>query len=355
MSLSAEIHKNFDSFSLDVSFETDQECLGILGASGCGKSMTLKCIAGIITPDSGRIVLNDRILYDSDRRINLPPRERKTGYLFQNYALFPRMTVWQNIGIGIRGEKAQRKERIIAGLIERFHLEGLEERFPPQLSGGQQQRVALARILAYEPEILMLDEPFSALDSFLKEQLQFEVKKVLEGYSGDVLMVTHSRDEVYQFCSSVVVMEQGRKVEQGKTRELFSQPKTLTTARLSGCKNFSSARKISSYNLYAEDGNTELTSGCPVPDDVRAVGIRAHDFIPCDGTEGVNVFRGEMVDVSEGPFEISARMTVNGNDKSQESRYVWWKTERTEWDQRWKSGFPSAFRVDPRKIMPLIS
>ena len=178
MSLQAAIKKRFSGFSLDVSLNTDGGVMGILGASGSGKSMTLKCIAGIETPDEGRIVLNGRVLFDSEKHINLPPQKRKVGYLFQNYALFPNMTVETNIAAGLSGSKEEKQEAV-ARMIRLFKLEGLEKRYPSQLSGGQQQRVALARILVYEPDVIMLDEPFSALDYYLKEQLQFQVREVL--------------------------------------------------------------------------------------------------------------------------------------------------------------------------------
>ena len=146
MSLYVDIEKRLGGFHLRVRFQTENEATALLGASGCGKSMTLKCIAGIVTPDRGRIVLNDRILFDSDKKINLPPQQRKLGYLFQNYALFPNMTVEKNILCGIRSRDKREKAAVLEDALRRFRLEGLEKRYPAQLSGGQQQRVALARI-----------------------------------------------------------------------------------------------------------------------------------------------------------------------------------------------------------------
>ena len=169
MSLKVHIHSKLKGFELKVDFETNGKPMGILGASGCGKSMTLKCIAGIMTPDEGYIELRGKVLFDSKNKINLKPQDRKVGYLFQNYALFPNMTVAQNIAVGIRGSKSEKTE-VVTKMLHNFHLQGLEKRYPSQLSGGQQQRVALARILAYEPDALLLDEPFSALDAYLKEE-----------------------------------------------------------------------------------------------------------------------------------------------------------------------------------------
>ena len=180
--LSADIRKKLREFELQVQFTcpacrgrasdasagSGTSCLGILGPSGCGKSMTLKSIAGIVEPDSGSIILDGRELFNSSRKVNLKPQKRRVGYLFQNYALFPNMTVEENILTGLKAGKrygeAQQKQRVLE-MIERFRLSGLEKRYPAQLSGGQQQRVALARILAYDPEALLLDEPFSAMDT----------------------------------------------------------------------------------------------------------------------------------------------------------------------------------------------
>ena len=192
MSLLVDIKKDFGRFRLDAAFETDSgSVMGLLGASGCGKSVTLKCVAGIERPDEGRIVLDGRVLFDSAKRIDLTPQQRRVGYLFQNYALFPNMTLAQNIAVGVR-DRAKRKETV-ARLVKAFYLEGSEGKYPRQLSGGQQQRTALARILASEPEALLLDEPFSALDSYLKWQVELELAELLDTFPGPVLFVTHDR------------------------------------------------------------------------------------------------------------------------------------------------------------------
>ena len=153
--------------------------------------MTLKCIAGIEKPDRGTITLDGRVLFDSEKHINLTPQQRRVGYLFQQYALFPNMTAAQNILCGIRtGSRAEKKEKL-AALLRTFRLEGLEKKLPAQLSGGQQQRVALARILASEPQAILLDEPFSALDSYLKWELELELGELLGAFDGPILWVSH--------------------------------------------------------------------------------------------------------------------------------------------------------------------
>lgn len=312
MSLQAVIKKRFSGFSLDVEFEADGTVIGILGASGSGKSMTLKCISGIETPDEGRIVLNGRVLFDSEKHINLPPQKRKVGYLFQNYALFPNMTVETNIAAGLSGSRGE-KNAVVARMIRLFKLEGLEKRYPSQLSGGQQQRVALARILAYEPDVIMLDEPFSALDYYLKEQLQFQVREVLREYTGDVLMVSHSRDEVYRFCKKSIILNHGQVAMKGETRELFGKPENVTAARLTGCKNFSRIRRIGEHEVEALDWELTLQTKEVVAADHVYIGIRAHEFYPACG--GVNEFTCEWVDTLCQPFEWDILLRpVNDND-----------------------------------------
>ena len=216
--LKVNIQKKLKEFDLDVEFELDKGCLGILGPSGCGKSMTLKSIAGIVNPDNGIVSLTtdeETVYYDSSKKINLKPQKRKVGYLFQNYALFPNMTVEENVAIGLSKEDKNK----VSEIIKRFHLEGLEKRYPRQLSGGQQQRVALARILAYGPDVILLDEPFSAMDTFLKEQLRLELVNSLKDFDGFSILVTHNRDEAFQFCDELIILDQGKVIAKGETHE----------------------------------------------------------------------------------------------------------------------------------------
>ncbi len=279
MAINVAIKKRLKGFHLDVEFNSVNQRTAILGASGSGKSLTLKCIAGIEKPDSGRIILNDRVLFDSDRKLNLTPQKRRVGYLFQNYALFPTMTVEENIGVAIMASRAE-KRRLVNEKIKEYHLEGLKDRYPSELSGGQQQRVALARMLVSNPDIIMLDEPFSSLDSYLKELLQQQLLESLKDYQKDVLLVTHNRDEAYRFCERLLVISKGSTIISGNTKELFERPVKMEAARLIGCKNISRIRILGNHALEAIDWGICLATDQELTDQHHYVGIHSYDLIP---------------------------------------------------------------------------
>ncbi len=236
MSLKVNIKKNLGDFCLDINLEAKDEIVGLLGYSGSGKSMTLKMIAGIETPDEGCIILNNRVLFDKEKKINLKPQERNVGFMFQSYALFNHMSVYDNIGIGLRCNKDE-KDALIREYSKILHIEDLLKRKPRQLSGGQKQRVALARVLAMKPEILMLDEPFSALDSYLRRSIKAEFKEILSSYKGTVLYVSHNRNEIYHYCQKVAVVSDGQMIEIKPTQELYTNCSTIVGAKLIGCRN----------------------------------------------------------------------------------------------------------------------
>ena len=298
MSLELKIKKDFGGFVLDMELSAaDGETLALLGASGCGKSMTLRCIAGVVTPDEGRIVLNGRVLFDSARHINLPPQKRHVGLLFQNYALFPNMTVEQNITAGIREKVSRQEKRVLCrAVMEKFYLTDLASHRPSQLSGGQQQRVALARILISRPEILLLDEPFSALDSFLRWELEQELMRVLGEFPGPAVLVSHDRNEVYRISHRVAVIQDGRVDCCAPKRELFSHPPTYQSALLTGCKNFSRVRPLEDGRVEALDWGAVLTCASPLSPDIRWIGIRPHFVRPADAP-GENVIPCRVVQV----------------------------------------------------------
>ena len=315
--LSVNIKKTLGDFRLSVSFEAETGVTGILGASGCGKSMTLRCIAGIERPDEGRIALYGQTLFDSKKRINIAPQKRRVGYLFQNYALFPNMTVKKNILCGLCREKDPVKRREeLEHSIKLLQLEGLENHRPNQLSGGQAQRTALARILVNRPSLLMLDEPFSAIDSHLREHLQIEMKLLLEQYGGMVLLVTHNRDEAYHLCDRIGPMDSGSFLALKPTKTLFADPGSVAAALVTGCKNIAPAVKAGEYQVEVPEWGLRLTTGQPVRDNVCAVGIRAHYFIT--ETEE-NRFPILKTDEMEEPFEWIMRFRyVNQKEGTQD-------------------------------------
>ena len=270
--LYVDIKKKVGSFLLDLQFEAQDETLALLGASGCGKSMTLKCIAGVETPDEGTIILNDRILYDSKKKINLLTQNRKVGLLFQNYALFPNMTMKENIAIAI-SKNSPNKEEIINKKIEDFSLNGLENNYPHQMSGGQQQRVALARMLVNEPEILMFDEPFSALDEHLRWQMEQELLVVLKQHNGSSLYVSHNKDEVYRVSDRIAVLDSGRIESINDKESLFNKPTNLNTAIITGCKNISKVRKVDEDFIYAIDWDLLLRCDEKIGKNTKYIGI----------------------------------------------------------------------------------
>lgn len=336
MSLFVDIKKKLKGFYLDVSFETNGDYLGILGSSGSGKSMTLKCIAGIETPDEGCIILNGKVLYDSSKNINLKPQERNIGYLFQNYALFPNMTVEENIGIGLKMEKYEKQKRVNE-IIKSFHLEGLEKKYPKQLSGGQQQRVAMARCIIYKPDILMLDEPFSALDSYLKEQLQTEVLELLKLYNGEVLMVTHSRNEVYKFCENLLVIDGGESILLENTKNAFKNPKLKEVAILTGCKNISKCKITSKNKIHVLDWDIFLEIKKELPKNINYIGIRAHSFKIIDdlyGYNGENILECKVDKIIEDIFEYNITFTNKNSNKIDENNRIILKIKKEEWDNR---------------------
>ena len=357
MAIDMLIRKKWDKFSLDINFKSQSKRIGILGASGCGKSMTLKSIAGIETPDSGHIKIDGNILFDKETKTNLKTQKRKVGYLFQNYALFPTMTVEQNIAAGLKGNKQDIHKRV-KEMIQKFGLAGLEKHYPKQLSGGQQQRTALARIMAYEPEVILLDEPFSALDLYLKDRLEQEVLQMLESYMGTVIMVSHNRDEIYRFSEELFVMDKGRIVASGKTEELFQNPKNKTAAILTGCKNFSSIIYIDDHTVEAKEWGICLKTKRKVPKDAKWIGYRAHDFIPVWGTRGENMLKFQLESSARLPFEqnyyIAAENRIgNSTEKNGEKdkTMICWFVQREKMEEIEKKGFPDYLWIDEENIV----
>ncbi|MBW4455910.1 MAG: molybdate ABC transporter permease subunit [Nostoc indistinguendum CM1-VF10] len=350
--LFVNIEKILPSFDLKVAFTTDEQPLGLLGGSGAGKSMILRCLAGIETPSHGRIVLNGRVLFDSKQGINLPSRDRRIGFLVQNYALFPHMSVAQNIAFGLpKGLSAgsirvQVEQQLIA-----MQLQGLGDRYPHQLSGGQQQRVALARALASQPEALLLDEPFSALDTHLRSQLEQQMTETLAGYQGVTLFVTHNMEEAYRICPNLLVLEHGRAVHYGSKHDIFKHPATVSVAQLTGCKNFSRVVLQSSQQVEAIDWDCTLQIIEPIKSELSHIGIRAHQFIFTNDSSQQNTFPCWVVRTSETPHRMTLFLKLNSVGKNFQDYHLQAEVFKEKWAIMKDQPFPWYVRLDPQRLI----
>lgn len=345
MSLEVDIKKSFPTFTLDVSIAAGSETLGFLGASGCGKSLTMRCIAGIERPDEGRIVVNGQVFFDSAQRINLTPQERKTALLFQNYMLFPNLTVAQNVAAGIgRDVSKGDRDAIVQGELKRFGLEGFDARYPSQLSGGQQQRVALARMLAARPGILMLDEPFSALDAHLKGVLEQNLVSLFDAFNGTILYVSHDIDEALRFCDRIAVVESGHILEIDTGDDLVNRPQSSAALKLSGCKNATPAERVDGRRVWLPKWGVRVATDEEVPRDVKCLGVRARYVERADGP-GENCFRMRVDRASDSRFDRTLLLGFVDRDESaaptvshteDEMKYLhqhmFWRVSKTDVD-----------------------
>ncbi|NET86017.1 MAG: molybdate ABC transporter permease subunit [Moorea sp. SIO1F2] len=332
--LLVELRKELSSsFTLDAKFTANGKPLGILGASGSGKSMTLRCIAGLATPTQGRIVLNGRVLFDSKQGINLPPHQRRIGFVFQNYALFPHMNVAQNIGFGLQElPKAQRNERVWK-YIELMHLQGLEKRYPHELSGGQQQRVALARAMAIAPEALLLDEPLSALDTYLRNQIERLLTEIFSTYQGATLFVTHKLEEAYRVCGNLLVLSEGKVIASGSKEAIFEHPPSFRVAQLTECKNFSRVEIIEDQKIQALDWNCSLSVVEPIRKSLAYVGIRAHHLRFLKEPNHDNTFPCWLVTMSETQHRVTLYLSLYTASRNPQQYHLQAEVFKEKWHQ----------------------
>jgi molybdate transport system ATP-binding protein len=316
--LSVTARKQFGDFTLDAAWSSDQPIVALVGPSGSGKTLTLQCIAGLIAPDSGRIISAGRTLFDDRARINLRPQQRRIGYVFQGYALFPHMTVEENVSYGIRARLAPRVRAAYESrtdrtndIIDRLGLSGLRSRYPGELSGGQQQRVALARALATDPDVLLLDEPFSALDAPLRRELSGELGQTLRDWGKLAVLVTHDLPEAYQIADMVVLYEHGSTTGAVSKNDLLWHPASERVARLIGARNILSATIADSSGdsivLDWRGGRLEAARSPSHPLHARAGDHLAFFVRPeyvrlirknrpvTDGLRQTNLFRGDIV------------------------------------------------------------
>ncbi len=337
MPLEVAIEKSVPGFRLAVEFTAEGAPLGLLGPSGSGKTMTLRAIAGLETPDRGRIVLHGRVLFDSEQGIDVPPRDRRIGLLFQSYALFPHLTVEENIAFGLRHLANDERSRRVARQLSAVHLDGLAERYPATLSGGEQQRVALARALAIEPEALLLDEPFSALDTHLRSALERQLRESLSSYSGATLFVSHNLEEAYRVCEKLAVLANGSVAAQGPKEEIFRHPPTLEVARVTGCKNFSRAKRLSDGRVEAIDWGCTLRVAQEFTRPAEHVAIRAHHVRvrsrPKAAAENCeNIFSCWPAAMTETPFRVTLDLRIGAPPAGPADFHVQAEVFKQEWE-----------------------
>ncbi|WP_449421000.1 molybdate ABC transporter permease subunit [Phormidium nigroviride] len=354
--LLVDIEKQLANFTLKTAFSLHQETVGLLGGSGSGKSMTLRCIAGVETPSQGRIIVNGQTIFDSEKGINIPSHHRKVSLVFQNYALFPHMTVFQNIAFGLQHLSREMRSQRVHQQLALLQLEGLGDRYPHQLSGGQQQRVALARALATEPEVLLLDEPFSALDTYLRAQVERQLVETLSTYSGVTLFVTHNLEEAYRVCEKLMVMSGGKAIAFDSKHRIFERPQTLRVAQLTGCKNFSRAIAIESNAIAAQDWGVtlqvvEMIAG------LANVGIRAHQIsiMPNPDANLENTFPCWLASTSETPHRMTLFLKLNATPENPQDYHLQAEIFKEKWEAIKNHPFPWYVRLNPLRLILMVS
>jgi ABC-type sulfate/molybdate transport systems ATPase subunit len=354
LNLQVEIEKHLANFTLNIAFTAQSGNLGILGGSGSGKSMTLRCIAGVETPTKGRIRLNGRTLFDADRQINLPSLKRHVGLVFQNYALFPHLTVAQNIAFGVHPLPTAQRRQCVEQHLALVQLTEMGDRYPHQLSGGQQQRVALARALATEPEVLLLDEPFSALDTYLRSQMERQLLETLATYRGITLFVTHNLEEAYRVCETLMVMSGGKAIAYDSKHQIFEHPETVRIAQLTGCKNFSRAVVRGSNLVEAADWGIHLQVLDAIPDRLTEIGIRAHQISLAPHSEGDNTYPCWLTATSETPHRMTLLLKFNTAPLDAQDYHVQAEVFKEKWHAIKDQPLPWSVQLDPARLILMV-
>ena len=322
--LSARLRKEHRSggtpFVLDVNLEAPPGITILFGPSGAGKSTLLDCIAGLVRPDAGRIAIAEQVLLDSNRDINLPPQQRHVAYVFQTLALFPHMTVEENIAYGLLGSKERRNGQRVAEILEMFRVEKLRERKPGEISGGEKQRVALARSLVTLPRVLLLDEPLTGLDAELKASIVDDLRAWNAANKIPILYVTHSREEVDALGERVIALDHGRVVSEGAPGEVLDAPRRKRLAQAAGFENLLSATVM---DLREADGvmrvrlansacEIEVPLGYAAPGDPVRLAIRAGDILLATehpkGLSARNVLEGKIASLKRRGALVVARV-----------------------------------------------
>jgi molybdate transport system ATP-binding protein len=315
-------------FDLDVGWSAGNGVAVLFGPSGAGKTLTLQCLAGLITPDAGRIAVDGRVLFDRAAGTNVPAQARRIGYVFQGYALFPHLTVAQNVGFGLRDRPRAERARRVAAVVERLGLAGLDHRYPRELSGGQRQRVALGRALAIEPALLLLDEPLSALDAPRRRALRDELRALLGEVGTAAVVVTHDFTEAYRLADHIVVYDAGRVVQAAPRAELLWQPASESVARIMGIPNVLHGTVVKAApdriqlrwrGQVLEAVNSPTRSYLPPPGAPIAFFIRPEyvrlirkDRVVTDAQHHMNLMRGQVVADEDFGTTYTLRIRLDG-------------------------------------------
>ncbi len=313
MGLSVKLLKRVKGFTLDVEWETGNEVAVLLGGSGAGKSMTLQLIAGLMEPDAGFIRSNGNIFFDKSSGINISPQQRSLGYVFQDRNLFPHMTVRENIAYGLKKKSREERDTRVDDMIRQFRLEGLENMPPSEISGGQKQRVALARALIEKPKALLLDEPFTALDSPLRIEMRKLLQEVRNEFNIPVVLVTHDFEDAYLLGNRILVYIDGRLEQVGERDDIFLKPRSIRVAQLLGLKNLFRAKITRKdehlrrlilevgglqFSISADSGKGPVEVGMEVdlyvrPDEIMIL----REGKPVKDSLKRNIFEGEMLEI----------------------------------------------------------
>ncbi len=309
--LEVRVVKRLAGFALDVGWSAGDGVAVLFGPSGAGKTLTLQCLAGLLRPDTGRIIVDGRVLFDSTTGVDVRPQARRVGYVFQGYALFPHLSVADNVGFGLRDRPRAARAGRTAEVLERLGLSELAGRRPRELSGGQRQRVALGRALATDPALLLLDEPLSALDAPLRRTLRDELRTILREWRTAAVVVTHDFTEAYRLADRIVVYDAGRVVQSAPRSELLWQPASESVARIMGIRNVLRGTVVKATpdriqlrwrGQLLEAVNSPSRSYLPAPDSPIAFFVRPEyvrlirkDRSPADHSHHMNLMQGTVV------------------------------------------------------------
>ena len=351
--LQIDVVKSLRNFDLHVKLQTGDGAVGLLGASGAGKSMTLRMIAGIVTPDRGRIVLSNRVLFASEAAQSIPSAQRRIGVVFQDYALFPNMTVAQNVGFGLSALPRPEREARVHAQLQQMHIAELANHYPREISGGQRQRVAIARCMATEPDALLFDEPFAALDPHLRRQTEEQLRETLTGYKGAVIFVTHDMEEAFRFCSDLLVLDLGKVIASGPKHQLFERPRTVVAARLTGCKNIVAAKPVAANQIDVPAWNCRLLTASPVPPSLTHVGVRSHQILFQAASTAENTFSCWLVSTSEAPHEMTLYLRLHSAPQPGQQAHLQADIPKELWKALSLQPQPWHISLDPARLLLL--